>query len=57
MRKEIAKDENGEGIIGSEFYNYRELAVKLAEYVKDMGYTHIEPVSYTHLHYQLLVHL
>ena len=42
MRKEIAKDENGEGIIGSEFYNYRELAVKLAEYVKDMGYTHIE---------------
>lgn len=42
MRKEIAKDENGEGIIGSEFYNYRELAVKLAEYVKDMGYTHVE---------------
>ena len=42
MRKEIAKDENGEGIIGSEFYNYRKLAVKLAEYVKDMGYTHIE---------------
>ena len=42
MRKEIAKDENGEGIVGSEFYNYRELAVKLAEYVKDMGYTHIE---------------
>ena len=24
------------------FYNYRELAVKLAEYVKDMGYTHVE---------------
>ena len=42
MRKEIAKDENGEDIIGSEFYNYRELAVKLAEYVKDMGYTHVE---------------
>ena len=42
MRKKIAKDENGEGIIGSEFYNYRELAVKLAEYVKDMGYTHVE---------------
>ncbi|MDO5147241.1 MAG: 1,4-alpha-glucan branching protein GlgB [Eubacteriales bacterium] len=24
------------------FYNYRELAVKLTEYVKDMGYTHVE---------------
>lgn len=24
------------------FYNYRELAVTVAEYVKDMGYTHIE---------------
>ena len=23
------------------FYNYRELAVKLAQYVKDMGYTHV----------------
>ena len=37
MRKEIAKDENGEDIIGSEFYNYRELAVKLAEYGKRYG--------------------
>ncbi len=29
------------------FYNYRDLAVKLSEYVKEMGYTHIEimPVS------------
>ena len=29
------------------FYNYRDLAKKLAKYVKDMGYTHIEimPVS------------
>ena len=27
---------------GREYYNYRELAVKLAEYMKDMGYTHIE---------------
>ena len=27
---------------GREFYNYRELAPMLAEYVKDMGYTHIE---------------
>ncbi|MCC8044153.1 MAG: 1,4-alpha-glucan branching protein GlgB [Clostridiales bacterium] len=25
-----------------EFYNYRELAVKIADYVKEMGYTHIE---------------
>ena len=24
------------------FYNYRELAVKLTQYVKDMGYTHVE---------------
>ncbi len=24
------------------FYNYRELAVKLTEYVKEMGYTHVE---------------
>lgn len=42
MRKEIAEDENGEPIVGSEFYNYREIAVKLAEYVKSMGYTHVE---------------
>ncbi len=27
---------------GREFYNYRELAVKLADYMIDMGYTHIE---------------
>ena len=26
----------------SDFYNYREIAVKLAKYVKKMGYTHIE---------------
>ena len=42
MRREIERDENGNDIIGSEFYNYREIAVKLAEYVKMMGYTHIE---------------
>lgn len=30
------KEENGS------FYNYRELAVLLAEYVKEIGYTHIE---------------
>lgn len=27
---------------GESFYNYRELAVMIAEYVKEMGYTHIE---------------
>ena len=27
------------------FYNYRELAVKLAQYVKDMGYTHVELIG------------
>ena len=42
MRKEAAKDEAGEDIVGSEFYNYREIAVKLADYVQDMGYTHVE---------------
>ncbi len=42
MRKELALDEEGREIIGSEFYNYREIAVKLAEYVKEMGYTHVE---------------
>ena len=42
IRKAFAEDENGNVIAGSEFYNYRELAVKLADYVKDMGYTHVE---------------
>jgi 1,4-alpha-glucan branching enzyme len=42
MRKDFAQDEEGEDITGSEFYNYREIAVKLAEYVKEMGYTHVE---------------
>lgn len=35
--KHPATEEDEEG-----FYNYRELAVKLAQYVKDMGYTHVE---------------
>ena len=35
--KHPATEENEKG-----FYNYRELAVKLAQYVKDMGYTHVE---------------
>ncbi len=42
IRKETQKDEEGNDIVGSEFYNYRELAQKLAEYVKEMGYTHVE---------------
>lgn len=42
IRKEITLDENGEEQVGSEFYDYRELAHQLAEYVLDMGYTHIE---------------
>ena len=42
IRKPISIDEEGNEITGSEFYNYREIAEKLAEYVKDMGYTHVE---------------
>lgn len=42
MRKSIEMDEDGKEITGSEFYNYREIAVALSEYVKGMGYTHVE---------------
>lgn len=42
IRKPIERDENGEEIVGSEFYNYREIAPRLAKYVKDMGYSHVE---------------
>ena len=42
IRKPAEEDEEGKPVIGSEFYNYREIAEKLAEYVKDMGYTHVE---------------
>ena len=42
MQKPVAQDENGEDINGSQFYNYREIAEKLAAYVKEMGYTHVE---------------
>ena len=42
MHKEIQQDEEGREIVGSEFYNYRELAHELAKYIKEMGYTHIE---------------
>ena len=41
-RKELAVDEDGKEINGSEFYNYREIASELAAYVKEMGYTHVE---------------
>ena len=42
IRKELGVDENGQEVVGSEFYNYREIAPRLAEYVKKMGYTHVE---------------
>ena len=42
MQKPVAQDENGADINGSQFYNYRETAEKLAAYVKEMGYTHVE---------------
>ena len=42
MQKSVAQDENGDDINGSQFYNYREIAEKLAAYVKEMGYTHVE---------------
>ncbi|RHN99483.1 1,4-alpha-glucan branching protein GlgB [Clostridium sp. AF37-5AT] len=42
MQKPVAQDENGDDINGSQFYNYREIAEKLAAYVKEMGYTHVE---------------
>lgn len=42
LRKETEFEEGGLAVVGSEFYNYREIAEKLAEYVKEMGYTHVE---------------
>lgn len=42
MRREAVKDEAGDQVAGSEFYNYREIAVRLGDYVKEMGYTHVE---------------
>ena len=42
LRKEPSLGEDGEPVLGSEFCGYRELAEKLAAYVKEMGYTHIE---------------
>lgn len=41
-RKEFQKDDLGRLIPGTEFYNYRELAVELAAYCRRLGYTHVE---------------
>lgn len=41
-QKEPVYDETGKEVNGCRFYNYREIAAPLAEYVKEMGYTHIE---------------
>lgn len=40
----IETDDEGHETVVQEagFYNYRELAYKVADYVKDMGYTHVE---------------
>ena len=42
MRKPMLINEDGSEENGSEFYNYREIAEKLAEYIKKQGYTHVE---------------
>ena len=42
IRKPLKVDAEGKETVGSEFYNYREIAVRLAEYIKEMGYTHVE---------------
>ncbi len=41
-QKEPVLDADGKEVNGSRFCNYREIAVPLAKYVKEMGYTHIE---------------
>jgi 1,4-alpha-glucan branching enzyme len=42
IRKPIEIDADGKEIVGSEYYNYRKIAPKLAAYIKEMGYTHVE---------------
>lgn len=42
MQKPFEKDADKNVINGSQFYNYREIAEKLAAYVKEMEYTHVE---------------
>ncbi len=39
---ETDEDGNERIVEGPGFYNYRELAHKVADYVKEMGYTHVE---------------
>ena len=39
-KKHPLKDGDEDG-----FYNYRELAHSLADYVKEMGYTHVELIG------------
>lgn len=41
-RKNLMVNEDGSPVAGSEFYNYRELAEKVADYVEREGYTHVE---------------
>ena len=41
-QKAVEEDENGNEIYCSQFYSYRELAPMLADYVNEMGYTHVE---------------
>lgn len=42
MRKKLMVNEDGSGVNGSEFYNYREIAERLLDYVRKEGYTHVE---------------
>ncbi len=42
MRRQPLINEDGSAETGSEFYNYREIAPRLADYVREEGYTHVE---------------
>ncbi len=42
MQKPVAKDADGNDINGSQFYGYKELAMRLARHVQDLGYTHVD---------------
>lgn len=42
IRKPVLTEEDQKELGGSGFYNYREIAMKLSDYVKEMGYTHVE---------------
>ena len=41
-RRELKGQEEGEPVDGGEFLTYRELAVQLVQYVKKLGFTHVE---------------